>query len=247
MDEIRGSEAWLRAHPASAVQYMFALDMTGEDTAKTGGTFLIEKQADPAAVWERPSDPHTEWSQGPAAVSASSLRGSLLNDLYLAICRRRGRDTAWQVRTNPYEGGSDHTVFAGARVPSLLAWHFTDRFYHTNQDRLDKTSAAEMKNVGVATGAAVWFLASATSRDAAAVAGLVGAAGAARLALERTQGAAVAAGAADRVKALAVEDEVRTAWIKWYGEALDSVVRLPPGGPDDGLRARVAAARRQLR
>ena len=40
---------------------MFALDMTGEDTEKTGGTFLIEKQADPSAVWARPSDPHTEW------------------------------------------------------------------------------------------------------------------------------------------------------------------------------------------
>ena len=32
---------------------MFSLDMTGEDTAKTGGTFLIEKQADPSAVWDR--------------------------------------------------------------------------------------------------------------------------------------------------------------------------------------------------
>ena len=43
---------------------MFSLDMTGEDTAKTGGTFLIEKQADPSAVWPRPSDPH--WSGAPA-------------------------------------------------------------------------------------------------------------------------------------------------------------------------------------
>src|SRR4029079_10616118 len=42
-DEIAGSENWLKAHPdqAAGTQYMFALDMTGEDTAKTGGTFLI--------------------------------------------------------------------------------------------------------------------------------------------------------------------------------------------------------------
>jgi hypothetical protein len=49
-DENRGSRAWLTAHPdqAKGVQYMFSMDMTGEDTAKTGGTFLIEKQADPS-------------------------------------------------------------------------------------------------------------------------------------------------------------------------------------------------------
>ena len=46
-DENCGSRHWLAQHPdqAKGVQYMFSLDMTGEDTAKTGGTFLIEKQA----------------------------------------------------------------------------------------------------------------------------------------------------------------------------------------------------------
>ena len=134
VDEIRGSAQWIASHPADArgVQYMFALDMTGEDTRRTGGTFLIEKQADPSAVWARPSDPHSEWGAG--QVSAAALRGSLLNDLHLAVCLRRARDTQWVVRTNPYEGGSDHTAFASAGVPSLLNWHFTDRYYHTNQD-----------------------------------------------------------------------------------------------------------------
>ena len=127
---------------------MFSLDMTGEDTTKTGGTFLIEKQADPSAVWPRPSDPHTEW--GASKVQAESLKGSLLNDLHLAVAMRRAKDTKWVVRTNPYEGGSDHTAFADAGVPSLLNWHFTDRYYHTNLDRPDKTSPAEMTNVGVA-------------------------------------------------------------------------------------------------
>ena len=76
VDEIRGSAQWIASHPADArgVQYMFALDMTGEDTRKTGGTFLIEKQADPSAVWARPSDPHSEWGAG--QVSAAALRGA---------------------------------------------------------------------------------------------------------------------------------------------------------------------------
>ncbi len=193
-DEVRGSRQWLTSRPdeARGVQYMMAMDMTGEDASKTGGTFLIEKQADPTAVWARPSDPHTEWGAG--QVRAESLKGSLLNDLHLAVCQRRARATGWVVRTNPYEGGSDHTAFAAAGVPSLLNWHFTDRYYHTSQDRPDKTSAAEMENVGVSVAASAWFLASADAADAAAVVDLLARAAEGRLALERTQGAALVGG-----------------------------------------------------
>ena len=39
------SRQWIADHPAEAkkVRYMFSLDMTGENTTLTGGTFLIEK------------------------------------------------------------------------------------------------------------------------------------------------------------------------------------------------------------
>jgi hypothetical protein len=211
-DENRGSRAWLTAHPeqAKSVQYMLSLDMTGEDTAKTGGTFLIEKQADPSAVWARPSDPHTAW--GASQVRASELKGSLLNDLHLAVCLRRARDTGWIVKTNPYEGGSDHTEFKNAGIPSLLNWHFTDRYYHTNLDRPDKTSGPEMVNVGVAVATTAWFLASATATDAAEVTSLLERAEADRVALEERQGASA---------------EILDAWKKWYAEARESVTRLP--------------------
>ena len=86
--------------------------------------------------------------------------------MHLAVCVRRAVDAKWTVRTNPYEGGSDHTAFASEGIPSLLNWHFTDRYYHTNQDRLDKVSPAEMKNVGVAVATSAWTLASADTADA---------------------------------------------------------------------------------
>jgi aminopeptidase YwaD len=247
VDEIRGSRQWIasRATEARGVQYMFALDMTGEDTSKTGGTFLIEKQADPSAVWPRPSDPHSDWGAG--QVDAGALRGSLLNDLHLAVCLRRARDAQWVVRTNPYEGGSDHTPFAEAGVPSLLNWHFTDRYYHTNQDTADKTSAAEMENVGVAVATSAWFLASADARDAEAVAGLLETAAARRLALEREQGRLIVERATNKPDAEATEKKVMAAWMKWYEEALDSVLRLPPDGPTDELRERIARAKRATR
>jgi hypothetical protein len=245
-DEVAGSRQWMAMHPeqAKGVQYMFALDMTGEDTSKTGGTFLIEKQPDPSAVWTRPSDPHTAW--GASEVRADSLKGSLLNDVHLAICLRRAKDTSWIVGTNPYEGGSDHTAFGEAGVPSLLNWHFTDRFYHTNLDRPDKTSVPEMVNVGVAVATSAWLLASATEQDATSVLDLIARSAADRLALERRQGTALVGAASDRVKARQIEDRVIEAWTKWYSEALDSVRRLPSTGSSTALDTAVAQAQARL-
>ena len=246
IDEIRGSRQWLtdNADRAKGVQYMFSLDMTGEDTAKTGGTFLIEKQADPSAVWARPSDPHTEWGAG--TVKAEALKGSLLNDVHLAVSLRRAKDTKWIVRTNPYEGGSDHTAFGDAGIPSVLNWHFTDRYYHTNLDRPDKTSALEMVNVGVAVATSAWFLASADERDANAVVDLLAASADARLAIERRQGTAIVAAAPDRAKAEQTEAAVLAAWQRWYREALDSVRALPVRGSSAALDARVTQAQGRL-
>jgi Zn-dependent M28 family amino/carboxypeptidase len=230
-DENRGSHAWLTSHAdqAKGVQYMLSLDMTGEDTTKTGGTFLIEKQADPSAAWPDAADPHTAW--GASEVKPSELKGSLLNDLHLAICRRRASDSGWVVKTNPYEGGSDHTEFKNAGIPSLLNWHFTDRFYHTNLDRPEKTSPAEMVNVGSAVATTAWFLASANEGDALATVDLIATAAEARLALEQREHAS---------------KDVTDAWRKWYAEALDSIRRLSVSGSSSAVDVAVTRARRKI-
>jgi aminopeptidase YwaD len=211
VDEIRGSQQWIKDHPddAKRVLAMLSLDMTGEDTAKTGGTFLIEKGPDPSALWERPSDPHSEWGAG--KVDPATVRGSFLNDLHLAVSLRRARDTGWVVRTNPYEGGSDHTVFTNSGVPALLNWHFTDRYYHTNLDTVDKTSPTEMQHVGIAVGTTALYLASAGASEVAPMTRLMEIARDARLATEKTNNAT---------------PEILEAWRKWYAEAIDSVSRL---------------------
>jgi Zn-dependent M28 family amino/carboxypeptidase len=247
-DEIRASRQWITDHPAEAkgVRYMFSLDMTGENTALTGGPFLIEKAPDPTAVWSRPSDPHTEWGGSP--VEAGSLNGTLLNDVFLAVCARLSvnQRLAWAVRTNPYEGGSDHAVFLAAGVPSVLAWHFPDRFYHSSLDRPGMTDPAEMKRVGISVGATALLLASAAQSEATGVADLIVAAAARRLRLERSQGAARVAKAEDQAAAKAEEAAVEAAWKKWYAEALREVIDLPPAGPSEELRAAVETALRRL-
>lgn len=211
VDEIRGSEQWVKddAERVKRVVAMLSLDMTGEDTAKTGGTFLIEKAPDPSALWDRPSDPHSEWGAG--KVDPALVRGSFLNDLHLAVALRRARDTGWVVRTNPYEGGSDHTVFTRAGVPALLNWHFTDRYYHTNLDTIDKTSAAEMQHVSIVVGTTAYYLATAGSGDIADLTRLMATARDARFETEKKNNAT---------------PDIIEAWRKWYVEAIESVNRL---------------------
>jgi hypothetical protein len=225
VNEIAGSRRWLTEHAdeKDGVRYMFSMDMTGEDVAKTGGHFLVERWPDPGAVWARPWDPHSEWGAG--NVRADTLKGDLINDLHLAVCERVSKKTGgrWDVRTNPYEGGSDHTQFGGAGIPSVLDWHFTDRFYHTNQDTADKTSADEMRNVGVAVAASAWLMASATQPIAEAAGEVVSRAGQARVRIEEREG-----------KDVADNPKVVAAWRTWYGEAVRSVRRLVVG-PVTGL------------
>ena len=210
-NEISGSDRWVKADAERVknVLAMLSLDMTGEDTAKTGGTFLIEKSPDPSAVWPRPSDPHSEWGAG--SIDRSTVHGSFLNDLHLAVSLRRARDTGWVVRTNPYEGGSDHTTFTRAGVPALLNWHFTDRYYHTNLDTLDKVSPAEMQHVGIAVATTAMFLASADASDVAPTVKLMEAARDARFETERANNAT---------------QEIMDAWRTWYEEAIASVGRF---------------------
>ena len=157
-----------------------------------------------------------------ATCAPTSLKGDLINDLHLAICERVRRACARSrgiVRSNPYEGGSDHTQFGSAGIPSVLDWHFTDRFYHTNQDTAEKTSPDEMRNVGMAVAASAWLMASADSAASASVGELIKKVGAARVAVETRQGPS------DRVGAPASpdDDKIVAAWRKSYNEAIASV------------------------
>lgn len=230
LNEISGSRAWLQRHAdqVPGLKYMFSMDMTGEDITKTGGSFLVERWPDPGAVWGRPWDPHSEWGAG--NVRANTLKGDLINDLHLAVCDLVATKSSWVIRTNPYEGGSDHTVFGSAGVPSLLSWHFTDRYYHSNMDTAEKTSGPEMRNVGVSVATSAWVMASADEALALNVASLVASAGRARVAIERRDGSALA----DHAEALA-------AWRVWSADAVRSVARMITTTPSASFSGRLEA------
>jgi len=163
-DEIRSTARYITENNerAKGIKWGLSLDMVGEDVSKTGGTFLIEKMPDPTAIWTRGDEKHSEWGGSP--LTEKDLFPHYFNDFFLTRCLEQAASNGWVVKTNPFEGGSDHTPFLEAKIPGLLMWHFTDVYYHTDGDRLENVSSAEMKNVGVSALAGAFLLTSADEK-----------------------------------------------------------------------------------
>ena len=206
---------------AKGIKWGLSLDMVGEDIQKTGGTFLIEKMPDPSAVWTRGNEKHSEWGGSP--LKEADMFPHYFNDLLLNRCLFEAANTGWVVRTNPFEGGSDHTPFLAAKIPGLLMWHFTDVYYHTDADRLEMVSPAEMKHVAKSALATAFLLATADDRTAVALIKDL-----TRNALQRLQTEfelskkAVQAGV-DKAK----ERHILEVWANWYVKAVDAAIDIP--------------------
>ena len=226
-----------------------ALDMIGEKLSVTGGKFLIERTPDPAARDTRFPDEHTEWGSG--RPPRGSVRGHVLNELVRQCCEAVARREPWDVHENPYEGGSDHSVFLSAGIPALLLWHFTDVFYHTNLDRLDKVDPLEMRRCTAAALAAAHFLTSAQVAELSWLLERVLAAGERRLGweLRNARKALENARSGARERVLREESRLHSAWETWYEEALASGLELAVSGSfgssGEDLQTRVRALRKR--
>ncbi|GAB3937094.1 M28 family peptidase [Mucilaginibacter myungsuensis] len=215
-DEIQSTARYIKEDTtrAKGIKWGMSLDMVGEDIAKTGGTFLIEKMPDPSAIWTRGEEKHTEW--GGSVLKESDMFPHYFNDLLLNRCLQQAKSNGWIVKTNPFEGGSDHTPFLQAKIPGLLMWHFTDVYYHTDADRLDMVSPEEMKNVGISGLATAYTLASANEATTATLIAELQKSATDRLQVEYQIGLkAVTSGTpADE------EKHKLDVWAKWYTDAI---------------------------
>ncbi len=202
---------------AKGILWGMSLDMVGEDTQKTGGSFLLEKMPDPSAIWTRGTDKHSEWGAG--NVQEKDLFPHYFNDFIFNICKAQGKFANWTVNYNPFEGGSDHTPFLQNKIPGLLMWHFTDVFYHTDNDRIDKVSAITMKNVGVSALTAAYTLVTSDENTATATVAQVKADALVRLKTEfELSKKAIADG-----KTVADEKHIIEVWGKYYMDALATI------------------------
>ena len=218
-DEIVGTRRYITEDKerAKGILWGMSLDMVGEDTKKTGGTFLIEKMPDPSAIWTRGNDKHSEWGAGD--VKEKDIFPHYYNDFIFNICKAQGKFANWTVNFNPFEGGSDHTPFLDNHIAGLLMWHFTDVFYHTDNDRLDKVSAVTMKNVGVSALTAAYTLVTANENTAVSTVDEIKTAALIRLATEfELSKKAIADG-----KPANDEKHIIETWGKYYVDALATI------------------------
>lgn len=222
-NEIVAPQRYIKEDAARAkgIIWGMSLDMIGEDTQKTGGSFLIEKMPDPSAIWTRGTDKHSEWGSGD--VKEKDLFPHYYNDFIMKVCTDQGKHAKWTVNFNPFEGGSDHTPFLQNKIPGLLMWHFTDMFYHTDNDRLDKVSATTMQNVGISALTAAYVLINADENTALYTVNEVRNAALKRLKVEfDLSKAAVSSG-----KAIADEKHILETWDNYYVASMATIAGMP--------------------
>jgi len=213
-DEIISTNRYVKEDSIRAkdIKWGISLDMVGEDTKKTGGTFLIEKMPDPSAIWTRGKDKHTEW--GGSKMKLSEMTPHYLNDFLIGKFKEQGKRANWVVSTNPFEGGSDHVPFLKADIPSVLFWHFTDQFYHTDNDRIDKVSKTTLKNVGVTSLASAYSLLNADKNTAKLILRDIEKAAISRLKEEQYQSEV----SLTKGDSLETQVAIISAWNNWYSK-----------------------------
>jgi len=242
-DEIRSTARYIQQDSlrAKGILWGMSLDMVGEDTEKTGGTFLIEKMPDPSGIWTRGEESHTEWGGRPLA--KDNMTPHYFNDLVLGRALEQASTNGWVVKTNPYEGGSDHVPFLRAGIPGLLLWHFTDQFYHTDGDRIDMVSADVLKNVGVTALVTALTVVSADGQTARGLIEEVSEAAVTRLKIETnlSLSSIEAGGSAER------ERDILETWTDWYDGALASTTDIEVGGSSPETLQAIELARNGLK
>lgn len=239
---------WLDAQSDETVDNIKAaivLDMVGQDVSKTGGTFLIERAPDPAAIWLRPPDAHTEWGAG--RITEEELNGFFINDVYRAIANRRAEDTGWIINENPWEGGSDHDPFLRRGIPALLNWHFTDMFYHSSLDLIENVSPEEMANVGITASTAAYLFAQPSADFLGEAVARLQMAASYRINWATATAQQLIEAAEDRAAALSTEQSVLEAWWRWYDQALENVLTLALPNQRADLQAHVGNVRSDVK
>ena len=239
-DEIRSTRNYIvdKDKRIPDINWGISLDMVGENTAITGGSFLIEKMPDPSAIWTRGNDKHSEW--GGSVLKLKDMKPHYLNDFIINIFKKQGEFANWEVNTNPFEGGSDHTPFLRANIPGLLLWHFTDQFYHTDNDRIDKVSKETLKNVGTGSLVSAFIL---INSDKDIAKGLIDdTLKAAKIRLQTEFD--LSKKAIEKGSPKAKEIEILEAWNDWYSKSLASINDMV--SKKNTLKTEIANAQSQL-
>ncbi len=153
--EISGTRAWLFAHPDVADRLLAAMnfDMTGPDLERTDTYLRMKMTPD----------------------SVPSYLNDLIASLLVFVDQTEirtptGNNGPFNYRLVPFISNSDHMVFVQAGIPAMQFNHWPDNFYHSSEDRVVNSDPTQMKRVGFMGAAGFYYLATAGSAEARALA-----------------------------------------------------------------------------
>jgi hypothetical protein len=125
----------------------------------------------------------------------------------------------------------------------VLFWHFTDQFYHTDGDRIDKVSKSELVNVGTTALVSVLTMASADGPTARALIAEQERMAVARLETELKLSRDALSGGGDRAK----EEDILRTWTDYYVAALRTMADIEAGGSSKETLAAIEAAANRVK
>ena len=147
------------------------------------------------------------------------------------------------VKTNPFEGGSDHTPFLTAGKPGVLFWHFTDVYYHTDGDRPDMVSTSTLANSANAALVSALTLTTADGVVARSLIAEVQAAAIKRLDTELALSKAELAKGGDAAK----ERDILETWTDYYIKSIATMNDIEVGGSSPETMKAIEAAQAKVK
>ncbi len=156
--EISGSTAFMNKHPELQDKLIAALnfDMTGANLKLTDGYLRMKMTPDSLPSY------------------LNDLMASLLQFVDQTEVRtQQGDNGQFNYRMCPVAAitsGSDHSVFNSGGIPAMQFNHWPDNFYHSSHDRIIYVDPTELKRTSFMAAAAFYYLASAGTTEARALA-----------------------------------------------------------------------------
>lgn len=167
MHEYTGTRYYLRKYPEEVENMIAAinLDMVGEDVTKNHNFLNLYRSLDSRASFL--NDICQDFFEYTAEMNRDKIGQGLWYKGSLPIIDPNGSMDPFYYNIDAYEGGSDHSVFQEREFgfPGVMFNNWPDMFYHSNQDRPDKSDPTQLKRTVFITLASSYVITSAGKSD----------------------------------------------------------------------------------
>jgi len=151
--EIRGTNAWLDAHPDVQKKLIADLnfDMEGINLRTSGSFWVLHRTPDTTPTFL--NDVAQSVMEFVAALNRERIRYRGTGyGFTLPVLSPNGSTDPFYIATDPYYGASDHAMYLGRGIPAVIWSTWPDKFYHSSHDipqQLDPTQFRRAAVVGI--------------------------------------------------------------------------------------------------